>query len=220
MVALGPVVAVLAVLVKRHDGGPAFVRVERVGRDFKPFMMLKLRSMRADLPDGRAAGTALTAQNDERITPIGRRLRSYHLDEIPQLVNVARGEMLLLGPRPEAPEYVDNNDLRWKRLLQVPPGIAGPTQLVVSDWERHLIAADPDGPAYRDVVLPAKLAIDQWYVESMSFTRDLGVAMALLKRLLCGDEATRMRQRVAREVPGAARVGELAPSSTPHDGWT
>jgi lipopolysaccharide/colanic/teichoic acid biosynthesis glycosyltransferase len=206
LVVLAPLVAVFALFVRGHDGGPAFVRVERVGRGFEPFMMWKLRSMRADLPDGRASGTSLTAENDQRITPIGRRLRSYHLDEIPQLVNVARGEMLLLGPRPEAPEYVDADDDRWRALLQVPPGIAGPTQLVVSDWERRLIASDPDGPAYRDVVLPVKLAIDRWYVQTMSFRRDLEVAVALAKRFLPGSQASRMRRRVVSEVPEAAQV--------------
>ncbi|MDH4076715.1 MAG: sugar transferase [Acidimicrobiia bacterium] len=211
MLVLAPVVAVLAILVKRHDGGPAFIWVERVGRDFEPFMMLKLRSMRADMPDGRARGPALTAKADERITPVGRRLRSYHLDEIPQLVNVARGDMLLLGPRPEAPEYVDEGEPRWKAVLRVPPGIAGPTQLVVSDWERHLIAADPDGSAYHDVVLPVKLAIDEWYVETMSFARDLEVAVALLKRFLPGNQPTRMRYRVSREVPEAVSIGEPVP---------
>lgn len=205
-VVLAPVVAVLAVLVKRGDGGPAFVRVERMGRDFEPFMMWKLRTMRADCPGGRAAGSALTAENDERITPFGRRLRSYHLDEIPQLLNVATGEMLLLGPRPEAPEYVDEDDERWKALLRVPPGIAGPTQLVVSDWERRIIAADPEGSAYREIVLPVKLAIDAWYVTTMSPSRDLEVAVALAKRFLPGSQASRMRRRVASEVPEAAVV--------------
>jgi lipopolysaccharide/colanic/teichoic acid biosynthesis glycosyltransferase len=203
---LSPLVALSAVLVKRHDGGPAFVRVERVGQGFEPFMMWKLRSMRADRPDGRASGTALTARDDERITSIGRHLRSYHVDEIPQLVNVVRGEMLLLGPRPETPEYVDAGDVRWQHLLRIPPGIAGPTQLVVSEWERRLIAADPEGSAYRDVILPVKLAIDQWYVDTVSPARDLEVAVALAKRFLPGSQASRMRRRVVGEVPEARCV--------------
>jgi lipopolysaccharide/colanic/teichoic acid biosynthesis glycosyltransferase len=114
--------------------------------------------------------------------------------------------MLLLGPRPETPEYVDADDVRWRMLEQVPPGIAGPTQLVVSDWERRLIAADPDGSAYCDVVLPVKLAIDQWYVDTMSFRRDLDVAIALAKRFLPGSQASRMRRRVVSEVPEAQWV--------------
>jgi len=206
IVVLAPAVVVLAVLVKRHDRGPAFVRVERVGRNFEPFMMWKLRTMRADLPNGRAAGTPLTAEHDDRITPIGRRLRSSHLDELPQLLNVARGEMLLLGPRPETPEFVDHDDERWHAVLRVPSGIAGPTQLVAGDWERHLIADDPAGRAYVEVVLPVKLAIDQWYVERASLVRDLEVVAALATLLLPGHTAARLRRRIAREVPAAVFV--------------
>lgn len=201
VVVFAPAVALLAVLVNRQDGGPAFVRVERTGRDFKPFMMWKLRSMRADLPGGRAGGTALTAENDDRITPLGRRLRSCHLDEIPQLLNVLKGEMLLIGPRPETPEYVDRNDARWQIVLQVPPGIAGPSAVIVGDWESRLIAADPNGPAYPELVLPVKLAIDRWYVETMSPTRDLAILVASAKLLLGVGRHTKMSQSVAREVP-------------------
>jgi len=204
MIVLAPVVVVLAVLVKRHDRGPAFVRVERVGRSFESFMMWKLRTMRADLPDGRAIGTPLTTGNDDRITPIGRRLRSSHLDELPQLLNVARGEMLLLGPRPETPEFVDHEDERWRAVLQVPPGIAGPTQLVAGDWESQLITDDPDGDAYAEVVLPVKLAIDAWYVERASLARDLEVLVALAALFLPAVTAARLRRRIAREVPAAA----------------
>jgi len=210
MIMLAPVVVVLAALVKCHDRGPAFVRVERVGRNFESFMMWKLRTMRADLPNGRAIGTPLTADNDGRITPIGRRLRSSHLDELPQLLNVARGDMLLLGPRPETPEFVDNDDARWQAVLRVPPGIAGPTQLVAGDWERHLIADDPGGDAYAGVVLPVKLAIDQWYVESASIVGDLEVIAALATLFLPGETAARLRRRIAREVPAATTIANAA----------
>jgi len=211
-VLLSPVVAVLAVLIRRHDGGPAFVRVERMGKDYRPFMMWKLRSMRADGPDGRAVGPALTAQHDDRITPIGRRLRSFHLDELPQLLNVVKGDMLLLGPRPETPEFVDADEPQWKRILQIPPGIAGPTQLVVSDWERHVIADDPDGSAYASVILPVKLRIDEWYLDGCSFVRDAEVAVALLKRFLPGSQATRMRKHIYRDLPDVALAVKGGPA--------
>jgi len=205
LLVLWPVLAVIGLLVKR-DGGPAFLLVARMGRNFEPFAMWKVRSMRVVTADGRAGGSALTAKDDDRITPIGRRIRSYHFDEIPQLINVVRGEMLLLGPRPEDPSFVDPECARWQRLLTVPPGIAGPTQLVVSDWEREIIADDPDDGAYEQVVLPVKLAIDEWYVRTCSPWRDLEVGIALLKRFLPGNQPTRMRMRVAREVPEALLV--------------
>ena len=219
VVMLAPVVAVLAVLVKRGDGGPAFIQVERMGEGFRPFGMWKLRTMRAETADGRAAGPALTAEHDDRITAIGRRLRSYHLDEIPQLVNVVKGEMVLLGPRPEAPQYVADDCPLWQKLMTVPPGIAGPTQLVVSEWERHLIADRPENGVYPHTVLPVKLAIDEWYVDSASPARDAEVGVALLKRFLPGSAATRMRMRIQGEVPEAeAPLAFAAPelSADPH----
>lgn len=198
-----PLVAVLAILVRRHDGGAPLIQVPRVGRDGRTFGMWKLRSMRVDTRDGRAAGAVLTSTADDRITPIGARMRSLHLDELPQLLNVVRGEMCLLGPRPEAPEFVDLDDPSWQQVLSVPPGIAGPTQLVVGDWERAQIDLDEHGDAYRDVVVPVKLAIDAWYVRRATPAIDLLVLSSLLRHVLPGGEHPALLDRVAREVPPA-----------------
>lgn len=200
---LSPVIAVLAMVVRRHDGGPAFVRVERMGQGFVPFAMWKLRTMRADAPGGRASGPSLTAQHDARITQVGAWLRAHHLDELPQLVNVARGQMLLLGPRPEAPDYVEHGDPRWQRLMTVPPGIAGPTQLIVSDWERRIIGDAPEGDAYRAIVLPVKLAIDLWYLDRASPRCDAQVAWALVRRFATPGRTTPLRRRIERDVASA-----------------
>jgi lipopolysaccharide/colanic/teichoic acid biosynthesis glycosyltransferase len=200
-----PVLAVLGVLVRRHDGGPALIAVPRIGRDGREIPMWKLRSMRAETSDGRATGVALTRAGDDRITPIGRRLRALHLDELPQLLNVVRGEMALLGPRPEAPEFVDPDDPTWRAVLAAPPGIAGPTQLVVGDWEVDVISAAPDGTAYRDEVLPVKLAIDRWYVERATPVVDLLVVVGVLQRVT-GRVPTGLLRRVRAEVPEAAVV--------------
>jgi lipopolysaccharide/colanic/teichoic acid biosynthesis glycosyltransferase len=206
-----PVLAVLAVLVRRHDGGPALIAVPRVGRGGREIPMWKLRSMRAETADGRASGVALTRAGDDRITPIGRRLRSLHLDELPQLLNVVRGDMALLGPRPEAPEFVDPDDPTWRAVLAAPPGIAGPTQLVVGDWEVDVISAAPDGAAYCDEVLPVKLAIDRWYVEHATPVVDLLVVVGVLQRVT-GHRPAALVRRVRAEVPEAAVV------PTPADG--
>jgi lipopolysaccharide/colanic/teichoic acid biosynthesis glycosyltransferase len=200
-----PVVAVIGWLVHRHDGGPAFIRVPRSGRGGREFGMWKIRSMRVDHGDGRASGASLTSSDDDRITPIGRRIRKLHLDELPQLWNVVRGEMCILGPRPEAPPYVDRSDPGWQAVLRVPPGIAGPTQLVVGDWELQSIDADTTGDAYRLDVLPVKLAIDNWYVERSSALLDLGVLVTLVRHVVLRDDGAWLDGRVRREVP-AARV--------------
>jgi lipopolysaccharide/colanic/teichoic acid biosynthesis glycosyltransferase len=212
-VLVAPVVALLGYLVHRHDDGPALVRVPRVGRGGREFGMWKIRSMRAETSDGRATGIALTSSGDDRITPIGRRMRSLHLDELPQLLNVARGEMCLLGPRPEAPAFVDPADPRWQDVLEVPPGIAGPTQLIVGDWEVTQIDLDTTGTAYQDVVVPVKLAIDRWYVRSATPRSDLQVLLGLVQRVLPGPDSAALRRTVERAVPESTVASE--PAATP-----
>lgn len=215
VVVLSPVMAVLGALVRRHDGGPALIRVPRVGRGGREFGMWKLRSMRAETDRGLATGTTLTASADDRITPIGRQLRRFHLDELPQLMNVAVGQMSLLGPRPEAPAFVDPDDVRWQEVLAVPPGIAGPTQLVVGDWELTQIDLDEDGTAYRDVVLPVKLAIDGWYVRDATPRLDLRVLRSLVERVAGGREPRRLVDAVRDAVPEArsAAAGSARPAA-------
>jgi lipopolysaccharide/colanic/teichoic acid biosynthesis glycosyltransferase len=201
--AAAPLVAVLGLLVRRHDGGPPFIQVQRVGRGGRPFGMWKIRSMRVEDPAGRALGPALTSSEDDRITPIGRQLRKLHLDELPQLLHVARGEMLLFGPRPEAPEFVDGDDPAWRRVLVAPPGIAGPTQLMVGDWELTQIDRDADGTAYRRIVLPVKLDIDAWYVQGATLRLDLRILGGLVGRVVTGRDARRLRAIVDHDVPTA-----------------
>ena len=199
-----PVVAAIGWAVARHDGGPALIRVPRAGRGGRVFGMWKIRSMRVEQSDGRAAGASLTSSDDDRITPVGRRIRGLHLDELPQLWNVVAGDMCLLGPRPEAPPYVDPDDPAWTAVLRVPPGIAGPTQLVVGEWELRSIDADRTGDAYRSVVLPVKLAIDRWYVERSSARVDLGVVVTLVRHVLTGRDGTWLDREVTSAVPTVA----------------
>jgi lipopolysaccharide/colanic/teichoic acid biosynthesis glycosyltransferase len=206
-----PLVAVLAVLIRRHDGHPPLITVPRVGRDGRVFGMWKLRSMRVDTADGRASGVALTSTNDDRITPIGARMRSLHLDEVPQLYNVVRGEMCLLGPRPEAPEFVDLDDEVWQAVLRVPPGVAGPTQLIVGDWERTQIDQDVEGDVYRRVVVPVKLAIDRWYVQTATPRLDLLTLTSLVRHVVPGATVRTLQDRVRSAVPDARAPIDATP---------
>ncbi len=219
LVVLWPAIAVLGVAVRLGDRGPAFVGVPRMGRNGRVFTMWKLRSMRAENPDGRANGVSLTSVDDNRITPIGVRLRAYYLDELPQLWNVVRGEMGLLGARPEAPEFVDLADPRWQSVLQAPPGIAGPTQLMVNEWERHLITACGQGSVYVDKVVPVKLAIDGWYLRSASPRLDALVAITLIRRFMPGTGSHTLKTLIAAQVPeaGQIRFGGPDPANRSHD---
>ena len=208
LVALSPLIAVLMLAIRIQDGKPSLIAVPRIGRNGKPIRMWKLRSMRAERPDGMAEGVSLTTADDDRITPVGKKLRAYYLDELPQLWNVAKGEMVLLGARPEAPEYVDMDDPRWRQVLAVPPGMAGPTQLIVNNWERHLISECPDGRTYVEQVLPVKLAIDGWYLDSASPRVDLLVAATLVRRFAPGTSSYTLKKRVHREVPEVQHVDD------------
>ena len=177
-----PVIGALAFFIRRHDSGPGIVRLTRIGRHGRPFSMLKLRTMYVRAPDARAGGNPITAPNDDRITALGTVLRRNRLDELPQLVNVVRGEMALIGPRPETPEYVDLSDVRWQDVLRARPGIAGSTQLVIHEWEERRLACDSD--AYGRVVVGPKLALDGWYVANASPRFDAVILVSLVQRFL------------------------------------
>lgn len=170
LVILSPLIAVLAVLVRMSSRGPILHRAARVGRAGVTFTIYKLRTMRTE------PGPGITAREDPRITPLGRMLRASHLDELPQLLNIVRGDMSLVGPRPEDPRFVALYTPAQRAVLAVRPGLTGLAQLAHADEERRLPADDPEGAYVRDV-LPEKLAIDLAYVRQRSFLGDLGILL-------------------------------------------
>jgi lipopolysaccharide/colanic/teichoic acid biosynthesis glycosyltransferase len=180
LVITSPIVLVAAVAVKLDSPGPVFYRANRVGRGGAPFHILKLRSMQVQ-----AAGPAVTAGDDPRITRVGRVLRRTKLDELPQLLNVLRGEMSLVGPRPEDPRYVAHYTPEQREVLAVRPGITGPTVLAFFDEEDMLRGGDAES-IYLTQVMPRKLAVDLQYVNHASFGGDLRIlgqtALAVLRR--------------------------------------
>jgi lipopolysaccharide/colanic/teichoic acid biosynthesis glycosyltransferase len=160
-----------ALLVFLDSPGPVIYRARRLGLNGRPFMMLKFRTMRNG-----ARGAAVAVPNDPRITPLGSFLRSSRLDELPQLWNVVRGEMRIVGPRPEDEEFVATHRRQYERILKVPPGVTGPTQLRFTSAEAELLA-DSDDPAahYARAVLPDKVESDICYAERHSVPGDLAI---------------------------------------------
>ncbi|QXC63578.1 sugar transferase [Aquihabitans sp. G128] len=203
---VAPVALVLARRVRREDGPPAALALDRIGRGGRTFGMWKLRTMRAERPGGAASGAVITAGVDARVTPFGAVLRRWRLDELPQLLNVVRGDMALLGPRPETPSMVDGGDPAWRAVLAVRPGIAGPTQLLVDRWEAELLSQAGQEEQYRETVLPVKLAVDRWYVESATPVLDAVVLWSLAERFVLGRHRTRIEARIRRDVPAAVAV--------------
>jgi lipopolysaccharide/colanic/teichoic acid biosynthesis glycosyltransferase len=163
-----PFLLVLCLVVKLSSPGPVFFRQQRVGKDGVHFQLLKFRSMYIN-----KSGPAVTAGNDRRITPVGRWLRKLKLDELPQLFNVLRGEMSLVGPRPEVQKYVDHYTEEQRQVLSVRPGITGVSQIEYRDEEKLLAGRDDVEMFYISTVLPAKLSLDLQYVRQHSFWGDL-----------------------------------------------
>ena len=199
-------IAVLAWKVRRGDGPPSTVGLARCGRDGRTFRMWKLRSMRAVAVGGAAGGAVITASDDERITEVGAFLRRWRLDELPQVWNVLRGDMALLGPRPETPSLVDLADPRWQAVLAVRPGITGPTQLVVERWEAEALDDEGHEDRYRDEILPVKLAVDAWYVQRGTLLTDLQVVWSMVERFVLDRPETVVERVVRARVPEVARV--------------
>jgi lipopolysaccharide/colanic/teichoic acid biosynthesis glycosyltransferase len=169
LIVLLPAIAFLALAIKLDSAGPVFYRCARVGRFGSDLWMLKFRKMRHN-----AGGAALTVSSDERFTRIGRFLAGSKLDEIPQLWNVLRGEMSLVGPRPEDRTFVSLCSSDYARILEVRPGITGLCQLA---FAREGEILDPTN-RLRDYVgrlLPQKVKLDQLYVATRSFRGDMGI---------------------------------------------
>jgi lipopolysaccharide/colanic/teichoic acid biosynthesis glycosyltransferase len=161
---------VVALIIKITSPGPVLFRQKRIGRWGKEFTIIKFRTMR---PGAERGGTITTA-GDRRITPIGRILRRFKLDEFPQLWNVLIGRMSLVGPRPDMPGYADRLQGADRRILELRPGITGPASLYFRNEEK-LLAARANPQDYNDtVVWPAKVALNRAYLENWSFRRDIG----------------------------------------------
>lgn len=171
LVVLSPLIGVGWIAARVSSGGSGIFAQVRVGQGGQPFTVYKLRTMRA--ATGGDAGTTVTTRGDPRITPTGAVLRKLKLDELPQLWNVARGNMSMVGPRPDVPGWADQLRGEDRTVLDLRPGITGPATLAWRDEERALAAeADPE-LHNRVVVWPSKVRLNRWYAANWSLWLDL-----------------------------------------------
>ncbi len=174
---LAPLLAAVAVAIKLDSAGPVFYRGLRVGRHGRPFRIFKFRSMVANAD---RIGGASTANDDPRLTRVGGILRKYKLDELPQLIDVLRGEMSLVGPRPEVPHYVALFSEREKAILGVRPGITDWATLWNPD-EGKVLAGSPDPEkTYMEKLRPTKIRLQLEYVQKRSFWTDATIIVQTL----------------------------------------
>jgi lipopolysaccharide/colanic/teichoic acid biosynthesis glycosyltransferase len=210
LLVLAPLILVIAGAIKVESRGPVFYRALRVGRFGRPLAVLKFRKMF----DG-ARGSALTISHDDRLTRVGRFLAEYKLDEIPQLWNVLRGQMSLVGPRPEDRKFVDLYQVEYEsEILEARPGVTGLTQLAFAR-EGRLLATDDRERDYRERLLPRKIDLDRLYVSRRSLVMDLriiawtAVAIALGRDVSVNRETARLSVR--RRPVGEAALAAMTP---------
>jgi lipopolysaccharide/colanic/teichoic acid biosynthesis glycosyltransferase len=167
---VAPLLVLVALAILVTDGAPVIFRQERVGRGGRLFRIYKLRTMRASI------GPQVTSADDVRVTRLGRLLRRAKIDELPALWNVIKGDMALVGPRPEVPRYVALDDPRWRAVLAVRPGLTDPVTVQLRDEERLLAQVRGDRERfYLERLQPLKLEAYLRYLQRRSWRSDLWV---------------------------------------------
>lgn len=207
-----PIVLLCALAIRLESPGPAFFTQSRFGRGGLPFAMHKLRTLRVDLD----APGPITPEGDQHITRCGRWLRRYHVDELPQLYDVLRGRMALVGPRPEVPDNLSAiGTCERRRLFAVRPGITGPTQLAFVSEDEVLAGLSDPVAAYRTVLLPAKVHHDLEWLERRSLAGDLLILLRTPFVVMSRRARLVSRDRVSGILAAAREQSEISlPSNT------
>jgi len=180
LILLSPLFLLVAVLIKLDSPGPIFFRQERIGKRFRPFFIYKFRTM---VENAAQIGTEITYGNDPRITRIGRLLRETKIDELPQIINVLKGEMSLVGPRPEIRQYVELFQRDYEEILKVRPGISDMASLKYSDEASLLGNSRNPREEYISRVLPDKIRLAREYIKHSSLVFDLRLIFKTLLKL-------------------------------------
>lgn len=171
LLVLAPFLIIIAVLIKiKMPGGPVIFKQQRVGQYGKLFTMYKFRSMTVA-----HGGSSISIKGESRITPFGAKIRKYKIDELPELWNVLKGEMSLVGPRPDVPGYADKLEGSDRRMLFLKPGITGPASLKYKNEEQLLMEQENPHKYNDEVIFPDKVKINIEYLENWTFLKDIKI---------------------------------------------
>ena len=173
-----PIIIPIAVWIKLSSKGPLFYVQKRVGQDFKEFDLYKFRSM---IVNADKVGPSVTSGDDPRITKVGKIIRRTKIDELPQLLNVLKGDMSLVGPRPEVMKFVKQKREAYKKVLSVKPGITDNAAIKFRDEETIMEQYDDKEKAYIDIILPQKIELYYQYIDTMSLLNDIKLILKTLK---------------------------------------
>jgi lipopolysaccharide/colanic/teichoic acid biosynthesis glycosyltransferase len=201
LIAISPLMAVVALSILFESGRPVLFSQIRIGRNFRRFRILKFRTMLVQ-----NSGPSVTVAGDRRITRVGSILRRTKLDELPQFWNVIRGDMSIVGPRPEVMEYVDLFRERYQEILTIRPGITDLASIYFRDEERMLSHSEDPLAEYTDRVLPKKLELADRYIRERSMTGDLRI---ILESALVAFLPRAASEASGSEHPETAVAGDL-----------
>jgi len=181
IILLLPIFAVIAILIKLDTKGPIFYIQQRVGRDFKKFGLYKFRTM---VVNADKIGLLVTKDRDPRITRVGYYLRKWKLDELPQFFNVLKGDMSLVGPRPEVERYIDLFRDEYKVILSIKPGITDYATIHFRDEEDIIAQFEDVEKGYTEIVLPKKIELYKKYIEEISLMTDIKILFLTFLKVL------------------------------------
>ncbi|MBQ1586636.1 MAG: sugar transferase [Ruminococcus sp.] len=173
-------IAVIAIAVKCDSKGPVMFRQERVTKYGRRFKIFKFRTM---VVNAESLGTMVTTDSDSRVTRIGRKLRKYRLDELPQVFNVLSGSMTVVGTRPEVPKYVDMYEDKYYATLLLPAGITSLASIMYKDEEKLLASTEDADKVYVETILPEKMKYNLEYTEHFSFGSDVKLMFKTVKEV-------------------------------------
>ena len=176
-----PLILFISLWIMTTQGPPVFFLQERVGKNFQKFNLIKFRTM---IKNADGDGPQVTADDDLRITKAGRTLRRFKLDELPQFINVLKGEMSLVGPRPEVEQYVIRFKEAYEQILRIRPGITDFAAIEFRDEQRILQRYEDKTAAYLNELLPRKIELYQKYIGHISLTTDLRIILKTLRSIL------------------------------------
>lgn len=181
LILLSPVFLIITLLIRFTNGRPVFFKQGRMGQHFKPFELIKFRSM---VIDADKIGSLITTKEDSRITRVGRFLRKTKLDELPQLINVLKGEISFVGPRPEVFKYVELFKNEYNGILKVKPGITDYAAIEFRDEEEILKGYNNTEDGYIKEILPQKIKLYREYISEMSLLNDMRLIILTLWRIM------------------------------------
>lgn len=181
LILLSPLFLLLALAIVLDSKGGVFYKQERIGKSGRPFMLFKFRSMRSGSDK---KGLITVGNKDNRTTPVGRFIRKYKLDELPQLINILRNEMSVVGPRPEVEKYVKLYNSEQRKVLSVKPGLTDLASLAYINENEILAQSENPEKTYVEEIMPAKLKLNLEYIEKQNFWFDLKVIAKTLKKIV------------------------------------